>query len=143
MKYIGKIKVMPGMYNPFIQEYRHYYNVLIFATKDDMWEAGTKLSPYDKDKGGYGAITIPIWREKFVDGQLVKTPKIGNVLFYKDCLGSECISHEAVHMATSYLRILDQLKLSDQIDEDEEKLAYCIGACTRQIVDSLYKLKII
>ncbi|MBD2489032.1 hypothetical protein [Aulosira sp. FACHB-615] len=26
---------------------------------------------------------------------------------------------------------------------NEEKLAYCIGSCTRQIVDNLYKLKIL
>lgn len=143
MKHIGNIRVIPGMYNPFIQEFRHYYHVLIFGTKEEMWNAGAKLSSHDKDKGGYGAITIPIWREKFVDGQLRKAPKIGNVLFYKDCLGSECISHEAVHMATSYLRITNQLKLSSEIDEDEEKLAYCIGSCTRQIVDNLYKLKIL
>lgn len=138
-----KIKVHPGRYNPFIQEFKHYYNVLIFDSKEDMWEVGAKLSPHDKDKGGYGAITIPTWREKFVGGEFKKAPKIGNVLFYKDCLGSECISHEAVHMATSYLRILNQLRLSDQIDEDEEKLAYCVGSCTRQIVDNLYKLKIL
>lgn len=138
-----KIKVFPGLYNPFTQEYKHYYHVCIFDSKKEMWSTGAKLSSHDKDKGGYGALTIPTWREKFVDGQKVLAPKIGNVLFYKDCLGSECISHEAVHMATSYLRITGQLKLSDEIDEDEEKLAYCIGACTRQIVDNLYKLKIL
>ncbi|BDA74340.1 hypothetical protein CAL7716_085060 [Calothrix sp. PCC 7716] len=138
-----KIKVFPGLYNPFVQEYKHYYHVCIFDVKEEMWEVGRKLSTWEKDKGGYGAITIPTWREKFVDGQLIKAPKIGTVLFYKDLLGSETISHEAVHMATSYLRILDQLKLSNQIDENEEKLAYCIGSCTRQIVDNLYKLKIL
>jgi hypothetical protein len=103
-----------------------------------------KLSPWDKDKeGGYGAVTIPCRREKCSEGIWITAPKIGDVLFYKDCLGSESISHEAVHMATSYLRLKNQLLLTDQIDEREEKLAYYIGSCTRQIVDNLYKLKIL
>lgn len=109
-----------------------------------MWDMGAKLSSYEQDQhGGYGAITIPLWRQRYDGDKWIKAPKIGAVLFYKDLLGSECISHEAVHIATSYLRHTDQLKLSDQIDENEEKLAYCIGSCTRQIVDNLYKLKIL
>lgn len=109
-----------------------------------MWDAGAKLSSFEEDEyGGYGALTVPLWRQKFKNGQSIKVPCIGTVLFYKDLLRSSVISHEAVHMATSYLRITDQLKLSDQIDDDEEKLAYCVGSCMRQIVDSLYKLKIL
>jgi hypothetical protein len=109
-----------------------------------MWRFGAKLSPWEKDEeGGYGAITIPVWRQKLKDGVWIKAPKIGDVLFYQGLLGSECITHEAVHMATSYLRISDSLILGDQIDEHEEKLAYCIGSCTRQIVDNLYKLEIL
>lgn len=143
-KPLAKIKIIPAKYNPFIKDFQHYYHAHIFETKQQMWEAGAKLSPWDKDAdGGYGAITIPCRREKHHEGNWITAPKIGDVLFYKDCLGSECISHEAVHMATNYLRFKNQLLLTDQIDENEEKLAYCIGSCTRQIVDNLYKLKIL
>ena len=144
MKPLFKIKVFPGRFNPFIREFRHYYHVLVFETKQDMWDAGAKLSSFEKDQnGGYGALTIPLWRERHDGEKWIKAPKIGTVLFYKDLLGSEVISHEAVHMATSYLRHTKELKLSDQIDDDEEKLAYCIGSCVRQIVDNLYKLKVL
>ncbi|HYW17716.1 MAG TPA: hypothetical protein VE956_00130 [Nodularia sp. (in: cyanobacteria)] len=139
-----KIKVIPAKYNPFIKDFRHYYHVHIFEARATMWDAGAKLSPWDKDKiGGYGALTIPLWRERYEGDKRITAPKIGNVLFCKEILGSECISHEAVHMATSYLRLTQQLQLTGQIDENEEKLAYCIGSCTRQIVDNLYKLKIL
>jgi hypothetical protein len=139
-----KFKVVPGRYNPFVKEYRHYYHVLVFTTKHEMWKTGAKLSSFEKDKdGGYGALTMPIWRERFDGSQIIRAPKIGSVLFHTGCLGSEAISHEAVHMATSYLRLINQLKLTDQIDENEEKLAYCISGCTRQIVDNLYKFKCI
>ena len=138
------IKVIPGKFNPFLKDFRHYYHVHIFDDKNQMWQTGAKISSHDKDKnGGYGAITIPLWRSRLEGEKRITAPKIGDVLFYKDLLGSECISHEAVHMATSYLRFIDELALSNQIDEGEEKLAYCIGSCARQIVDNLYKLKIL
>lgn len=141
---LAKIKVIPAKYNPFLKDYHHYYHVHIFESKAKMWEFGAKLSIWNKDKiGGYGAITIPIWHEKYNGSERITSPKIGDVLFCKEILGSECISHEAVHMATSYLRFTNQLLLTEQIDENEEKLAYCIGSCTRQIVDNLYKLKIL
>lgn len=147
MKPLAKIRITPAKYNPFVRhadDFRHYYHVHIFETKEQMWETGAKLSQFEKDKkGGYGALTIPVWRERDEGETRIIAPKIGDVLFYKKCLGSECISHEAVHMATSYLRLINQLNLGDQIDEGEEKLAYCIGGCTRQIVDNLYKLKIL
>lgn len=134
---LAKIKVTPAKFNPFIKDFRHYYHVHIFETKAEMWEAGAKLSTWDKDAhGGYGALTIPLWREKYEGEKRITAPKIGDVLFYNDCLSSECISHEAVHMATSYLRFINELMLTSQIDENEEKLAYCIGSCTRQIVDT-------
>lgn len=141
---IAKIKITPAKFNPFIKDFRHYYHVHIFETRATMWDAGAKLSTWDKDKnGGYGALTVPLWRERYEGENRITAPKIGDVLFCKEILGSECISHEAVHMATSYLRLTNQLILTSQIDENEEKLAYCIGSCTRQIVDNLYKLRIL
>ncbi|MHC5779692.1 hypothetical protein [Nostoc sp.] len=141
---LAKIKIIPAKFNPFLVDFVHYYHVHIFESKDEMWECAEKLSPWEKDmRGGFGAITIPYRREKYHEGSWITAPKIGDVLFYKDCLGSECVSHEAVHMATNYLRFKNQLLLTDQIDDNEEKLAYCIGSCTRQIVDNLYKLKIL
>jgi hypothetical protein len=99
------IKVIPGKFNPFLKDFRHYYHVHIFDDKNQMCQAGAKISSHAKDKnGGYGAITIPLWRSRFEGEKRITAPKIGDVLFYKDLLGSECISHEAVHMATSASR---------------------------------------
>ncbi len=134
-----RIKVIPGKFNPFIKEYHHYYHVLIFDHKEEMWAYGSQLSCCHRDDG-YDAITIPTYRQRFVDNKWVIAPKIGTVLFHKNRLGSSVISHEAVHMATSYLRITNKLQLSDEIDDEEEKLAYCVGSCTRQIVDTWYRV---
>lgn len=141
---LAKFKVYPGKFNPFLKDFQHYYHTHIFETKEQMWEAGARLSSCEKDKNNrYGAITMPVWRERYEGDRRVIAPKIGNVLFYAGLLGSRCISHEAVHMATSYLRLVNQLALVDEIDEGEEKLAYCVGSCASQIVDSLYKFKIL
>lgn len=133
-KSLLKFALKPGYYNPWLKEYRHYYHVSVFPDNQAMWEYGRKLSSFEKDqKGGWSAITIPIWREKYKNDRVIKAPKIGDVLFDRDHLSIDVISHEAVHMATSYLRFLERLKLSEQIDEDEERLAYCVCHCTNAI----------
>lgn len=138
-------KVYPGRWNPFKPPMRHYFRVHIFPDKQAMWNYGAKVSAWEKDgNGGYGALTVPTWRERITsEGDRLIAPKIGDVLFYRDLLGSECICHESVHMGTSYLRVLNLLHLSDQIDDNEEMLAYCIGSCARQIVAILYRQKIL
>ena len=139
---LAKFHINPGKWNPFKPDMRHYYNVHVFADREAMWRFGARVSTCKET--GYAALTIPLWGERVAsDGQIIKAPKIGDVLFYRGCLGSECITHESVHLATSYLRVIDRLKLNDQIDNDEELLAYCVGSCTRQIVDRLYKLSIL
>jgi hypothetical protein len=129
---IVKFSVKPSKGNPYKPPSKFYWHVHIFGAKVSSCE-------HDKD-GGYGALTVPLWREKYLeDGSVLLAPKLGDVLFYRDCLGSECVSHESVHMATSYLRRIGSLKLGSDIDDDEELLAYCIGICTQQIVDKCYE----
>ena len=142
---IAKFRINPGKWNPFKPDSKHYYYVHVFSDKESMWAFGAKLSAREKDQhGGYEALTVPIWRERYTeDEQVIKAPKIGDVLFYQGRLGSECICHESVHLATNYLRVIDRLYLGDQIDDDEELLAYSVGSCARQIVDRLYQLKIL
>jgi hypothetical protein len=79
---IAKFSINPGKWNPFKLTMRHYYNVHIFADNEAMWAFGAKVSTHDRDKhGGYGALTVPVWRERYTnDGQIVKAPKIGDVL---------------------------------------------------------------
>lgn len=134
---IVKFKINPGLYNPHLTEakyHKHYYMVHVFENEPYMWKYGTKLRPYQSE--GYQAIVLPKWKQK---GDLIVSAKIGDVLLNKDWLGTRVISHEAAHIATSFLRILKLLKLTEQIDENEERLAYCIGQCNSAIVTGLYK----
>ena len=136
--------VNPGLYNPYLNSKRHYYKVHIYNTKKAMWLSAAKLSSFEKDSnGGFGALTIPSYRQRRDGNVIITAPKIGDVLFYRGLLGSGVIAHESVHMATSFLRIFNSLKLGDKIDDREENLAYCIGSCTRQIVDKLYKFEVL
>ncbi|HEY9748316.1 MAG TPA: hypothetical protein V6C63_06550 [Allocoleopsis sp.] len=138
---IIKFQVKPAKWNPYKPPFRFYWNVHIFESKTAMWAAGAKVSACDRDKdGGYGALTVPLWRERYEGDETILAPKLGDVLFHRDCLGSSCVSHEAVHMSTSYLRRISKLELSEDIDDSEELLAYCIGGCTRQIVDKCYEI---
>lgn len=89
-------------------------------------------------------MTISTWRKIHdKDGNWIIAPKVGDVLFHKELLGINAVTHEAVHAATCFLRILDKLKLGDQIDDNEELLAYCVGSIAGQIVNRIYHLKIL
>lgn len=112
-----------------------YFQVFVFKTKEEMWQFGMKQ--YFKDKTDYDAMTIPITRIKFQGDEEIVVPEIGVVLFHENAINIEAITHESVHVATSYLRAKNQLKLSDEIDEGEERLAYCIGICAEQIFNVL------
>lgn len=139
-KVLADFKVNPGRYNPFRPSFRHYYRVRAFVEKKAMWAVAAKLSPWEKDQdGGFGALTMPKYRQRPGENdEWIISPKIGDLLFCKDYIGSEVISHESVHAATSFLRILGKLKLNDQIDDDEELLAHCVGSIMRQIVQGFY-----
>lgn len=141
----SKFRINPGTYNPYKPSFKHYYHVHIFDSQENMWAYGYRRTKDEKNKFGYGALTIPLWREKFDSKSKawIVAPKIGDVLFHKECLGMTVITHESVHLATSFLRVLKILKLSEQIDESEEVLAYCIGSIARQIVEKLYQLEIL
>ena len=142
---IAKFKINPGTYNPYKPSFKHYYEVHIFDRCENLWTYGYSRTKDERNKAGYGALTIPLWRERLdrSNNAWIVAPKVGDVLFYRERLGTSVITHESVHAATSFLRILKKLKLSDQIDNDEELLAYCVGSIASQIVNKLYELKIL
>lgn len=105
--------VFPSRKNPYLVKDRHYYSVHVYDSREAMWRAAKKLSPYEKDHdGGFGAITIPYQRIRRVsEHQFQYAPKVGNILFHKGCIGAECVSHESSHAAIAYLRMLNLLCL--------------------------------
>ncbi len=60
-------------------------------------------------------------------------------LFDPTALTYETVSHEAVHLATGFIRLtkISKLNLSEETDIREEILAYTIGACVKQIMERL------
>lgn len=142
---IAKFRINPGTYNPYKPSFKHYYQIHVFDIEENMWEYGYRLTRNEERIGGYTALTIPTWRERFDSSSKlwIIAPKIGDVLFHKERLDITPITHESVHLATSFLRILSKLRLNDQIDDDEEMLAYCVGSLASQIVDKLTHLKIL
>ena len=141
---IEKFNINPGKYNPFQPSLSHYYTIHIFETIEGLRKYYKKLVPWEKNIDSTMGVVIPYIWEKMVDGKWVYRPKIGDVLLYKNRLTVNIISHEAVHMSTHFLRVLNLLNLSKEgINDDEEMLAYCIGNCTSEIYKKLYKLEVL
>lgn len=80
-------------------------------------------------------------------GYDVKPGSIGIIKFHDaDCFSAEILSHEAVHCATTYIRLFetekfenDKFSLIDEINDNEECLAYHVGYFAQQLTDYFYK----
>lgn len=101
-----------------------------------MWAAARHLSKQEKNhKNDFGAITMPYQRFWLDDGR--RAPKIGNILFYKDCLSAECVSHESTHAGIAYARMFNFLELETM--DKEEKVVFSISSILCQIVNEFSK----
>lgn len=141
MKPLASFKIRPG-------KEPNYWQVYIFNNKADMRRMFKKLDMTDEDDR-FGAVVMPQMRIKFPkkgkgSKKGIVHPSLGYVLFSKTQLRAEEIAHEAVHMATNYLRIMNpkSLVLSDECDDNEEDLAYAVGHCANALVKGLYRTKV-
>lgn len=68
--------------------------------------------------------------------------KIGNIYFKQDSFRSGVITHESVHMALAYLRIVESLPvLGDECDDNEEIIADHIGWFAARLGELFWELK--
>jgi hypothetical protein len=136
---IAKFKVNPGIYNFYDLSTAHYYDVHIFESPKAMYEYARRVvADIENHQNEWGALTSPVWRICFENDEEMVRPKIGNILLWKGQLSVTVVCHEAVHAATCFLRLSQKLKLTDQIDENEEMLAHCIGSLSTQIYNKIY-----
>ena len=141
---IAKFRINPGLFNFYEISKSHYYEVHVFESPETMHLYGEKIIRDIADhQNDWGAITSPLWRFVCKGEKEYIKPKIGNILFWQGQLGVTVVCHECVHAATSFLRLYEKLNLSDQIDDNEELLAHCIGSLSRQTYNKLYKLQIL
>jgi hypothetical protein len=89
----------------------------------------------------FAACVLPLPRQKVVlNGKRITSPLLGYVFFELGTFGPEPLAHEAVHMATGYLRRKRAtLKLGRHADKREESLAYPVGYCAYQIMRQIAK----
>jgi hypothetical protein len=142
---VAKFRINPGLWNPYKPGFGHYFNVHVFNTQEDMHSYALRISSHerlrsDSEVADWLGLVVPSYR---VSRDNVISPKVGDILLWQERLGVGLVSHEAVHAATSFLRIMGNLRLGNQIDHDEESLAYTIGSVTKQIYSKLYSLKVI
>jgi len=133
-----KFKVYPGRRNLIQTSRRAYWNVYVYDSADGMFEHAERHQSTGDKSRGYHAITLPIIKCRKRDRHWALMPHLGDVVFHKGRVGSTPISHESVHMATHFLRLLNLLKLGDEIDESEELLAYAVSSCVVQLVNGFY-----
>jgi len=132
---IARFKVFPaGRRSP------HYWTVLVFANKGHMRQGFHQLNIANDHDDRFGAIVMPQKRQWFLRRKWRSDPSLGYVLFARTQLCMETQAHEAVHMATGYLRRAGRcLRLAKETNEAEENLAYFTGRCTAQLNRGFHK----
>lgn len=132
---IARFKVFPNR--------RHsacYWTVLVFSDKGGMRRAFRRLNVLDDTDDRFGATVMPQEMQRRVGGKWKSDPSLGYALFACTQLDVETQCHEAVHLATGFLRRLGQCpRLRKETDDIEETLAYCIGRCARQLNNGFHK----
>jgi len=134
-----EFKVKPARFNPFALPFRHYWRVIVFPSKKAMHSYGHWRSPRPENKSGYEGICIPFWRWNPLTEQ--PGPKLGEVLFYRGRLGTSVITHEAIHVTASTMRVLvnrEAVDLGDENGDPEERFAYTHCSLCRQLVDGFH-----
>ena len=123
-----------------------YFTICIYADLGWMRRAYRMMSPHTPEEriANCAAAVIPmrrIWVQRNKRDKI--SPNIGFVLFARRYAGMEVITHESVHMATTYVRAIRRsLNLGPDIEEREERLAYAVGNIARQIASKCHELKV-
>lgn len=130
----GRFRIYPSRDNCMLEEDSHYYEARIHDT------VGSLLLWGHQKRGGhtvdYKAIVIPDYNVN-EDGYIHN--RVGWVGLCLPYLDAGIIAHEALHIAISYLRLKGLLKLGEDIDDDEETLAYTLGTVMSQIGTYIHK----
>lgn len=122
----------------------HYFVVFVFDTKKEMHDFKheyDKIEGVTDGYGGFGAIVMPYTIENTKTGKIKN--EIGTCLFYRDFIGAGPISHEMLHCAMWYERLLHGNKdacFGQNVGEDEERLCYTMTDLIRSFVNKMYKL---
>lgn len=125
---------------------RFYFNVLVFDTKQAMWDHCTFL---DIKEGKsvefepFGAICRTYEIVKIAnDGGEIRKSEIGTILFAKQQLGAGTIAHEIGHASFHYDRLINGNSLAEygeNIGESEERVLYLLAEMVSDCINKMYK----
>lgn len=127
----------------------HYYRVLIFKTKEQMWQYAQEHNFVGTCDTNFRAITHSQRLERYIKGRWREDKEhLGVILFCYDHIGSEVVSHEMTHAALYWLHRVHGLDVvdtyKDTYDEDgnvtmHERLCQVVGEMTRVFWRKYYR----
>jgi hypothetical protein len=120
-----------------------FFFVSVHPNRQSMLRKYRKLSHGVKAQHNFGAVVMERQIENFEKGKRDVQPVLGFVLFERSYLGGAVVTHEAVHMATTYLRrVRKSLRLNVNDIDIEEQLAHYVERCAAKISAKLFELRI-
>lgn len=135
--------VYPGKDPPnhHVPNSKLFWRVAVYSRKTAMLERFWTFRPQDRGQADMQAAVL--WVDEYeYRGRWRKRPEVlGTGFFWHGGLTADVIAHEAVHMASYYLKALS-MPLDLRRGNAEENLAYTVQSCVRQICHRLDQLGI-
>lgn len=139
-----KFRVYPESVHGF------YFNVRIYRDQESMQKAAEYGGGKRKNFSNAAAVVRGLKRGRRTDRGIAWKKQLGTIYFYKDCVGTEVITHESTHAA---LRWAEEKKFNvvdrngpDYIAGDacdnEERFCYALGKIAAQIASKCWAHKL-
>lgn len=132
---IAQFRVFPGKGVSRFRERSLHWEVLLYATHrqmdkgyDDIAKEFTVATPHDKP--AHACVLTIIER---------RSRKLGYVFLCAKKLDADTLTHEAFHMARSYVERRHGEPVGYLSAEKEETLAWATGNCAAQLVKGLWR----
>ena len=128
--------------NHYVPNSKLFWRVAIYSRKQAMLERYWTIKPEDRGDRNMEAAVLWVDEYEFRGSRWRKRPEVlGTGFFHRDSLTIDVVTHEAIHMASYYLKHLG-MPLDLRRGNAEENLAYTAQACARQIGHRLQQLGI-
>jgi hypothetical protein len=139
---------------------RHYFNVIVFETKNDMYDWFALYKKRRGDEGGdpsklhgdreFLAMHLGYEKIRFhPDGSEERHMDIGTIIFFRKALGSGLIAHEMNHAALHWDRVVNGNtgacygENNGDLNGAEERMNYGLYYLVKDCVNKLYEKKLL
>lgn len=135
-----RFSVVPSWNNNMAEEDDLYFSVCVYKTRSGMTNRWRQILPNDCLENEWRLLRAGVLPATLHPEGDKLSPCLGLALFCEQHMNVGIIAHEAVHMATEYVRAKRlPLTLGKHVCDNEERIAYAAGTCANQLANFIFE----